>query len=134
MQSLKFVFGVTATLLVAAACSPAAEAPEKAVPVTVPAAYVGTWDSDGCDPPSVRIGMNDIRHFYADAASPLTSAQATPDGRLVVTWMDEGQTTTDTFQLTDGKLDHISTVSASSTDQWESAPMSLCPGPSPLDG
>ncbi len=101
---------------------------EEPVPIVVPAEFVGSWDSGDCQSPSVRIGTSDIQHFYAEVASPLTAAEASPDGRLVLTWADEGEPTTDTFQLSDGKLDHISTVSASSNDQWQSEPMTRCAG------
>ncbi|WP_035294013.1 hypothetical protein [Brevundimonas bacteroides] len=99
----------------------------------VPAAFVGTWTSDGCNEPSVRIGVRDIRHFYAEVAAPLTAVTVSDDGRLVVTFSDEGATVTDTFQLTNGQLDQISSVSADSNDQFETEPMTKCSGPSPLD-
>lgn len=119
-------------------------APEKAEPAgvdaavasavpAVPAAFVGTWTSDGCNEPSVRIGTRDIRHFYAEVAAPLTAVTASDDGRLVVTFSDEGVAVTDTFQLIDGQLDQISSVSADSNDQFETEPMTRCSGPSPLD-
>lgn len=130
-------FFTLAVVAILAACGPTPpEAPSapaaSSAPIAVPAAFVGTWDGDGCETPSVRIGVSEIRHSYSDAASPLTSVEASPEGRLVVTWMDEGKLTTDTFQMTDGKLDHISTVSASSNDQWQSEPMTKCSGSTAL--
>lgn len=118
------------------ACSPAAEAPAAPEPVvvTVPAAYVGSWSSGDCARPFVRIGVSDIRNTNADQASPLTSATTYPDGRLVVTYVDQDGAVTETWKLADGKLDLVSTVWPDRRDDWASDPMSLCPGPSPLDG
>jgi hypothetical protein len=136
MRLSSWLGGLAAIALLASCSSPREEPSgresEETAPIVVPAAFVGTWGGDGCERPSVRIGVAEIRHFYADAASPLTSVEASPEGRLVLTWMDEGKLTTDTFQMTDGKLDHISTVSASSNDQWQSEPMTKCSGSTAL--
>lgn len=118
------------------ACSPAAEAPAapEPVPVEVPAAYIGVWSSSSCERPFVRIGASEIRNMGEDAAVPLTSATAHPDGRLVVTYSGLDGPVTETWKLTDGKLDLVTTVLTSRTDTWDSDPMSRCPGPTPLDG
>ncbi|MEQ7155757.1 hypothetical protein [Brevundimonas aurifodinae] len=99
----------------------------------VPAAFVGTWTSDGCDNPSVRIGVNDIRHFYTDVPSPLTAVTPGDDGRLVLAWVDEGKAITDTFQLTDGQLNHVSSVSADVNEDYAADPMTRCSGLTQLD-
>lgn len=132
MQIIKPV-AVAAILAAVTACSPAAEVPEKAPPPVVPAAYVGSWSSGDCTRPYVRIGVSDIRHSNADQAVALTSATASPDGTLVLAYVDQDGAVTETWKLTDGKLDLVTTVWPDRTDKWASDPMSLCPGPSPLD-
>ena len=120
------------------ACSPSAEAPAAPEPaaVVVPAAYIGVWSSSNCDRPFVRIGVSEIRNMGEERAVPLTSATASPDGRLVITYVDadEGVAVTESWKLADGKLDLVQTVWPDRTDNWAGGPMSRCPGPTPLDG
>lgn len=118
------------------ACSPAAEAPAttEAAAVAVPEAYIGVWSSSNCERPFVRIGAAEIRNMGEDSAVPLTSATAYPDGRLVLTYAGLDGAVTETWKLTAGKLDLVTTVWPNRTDNWASDPMSRCPGPTPLDG
>ncbi|MBX9574379.1 MAG: hypothetical protein K2X07_01930 [Caulobacteraceae bacterium] len=137
MAWVKFQF-LAAAVLMLAGCGPSAE-DEKTVepaedpaPVIVPASHVGVWSADGCDNPAVSLEAGEIRHFYMSAPAALTSVQASRDGRLEVGWSDEGVATTDIFQLTDGRLDHVSTVTPTETDTWISEPMMRCPDGTPM--
>lgn len=118
------------------ACSPAAEGPAAPEPATVavPEAYIGVWSSSNCQRPFVRIGAAEIRNMGEDAAVPLTSATAYPDGRLVLTYTGLDGAVTETWKLSEDKLDLVTTVWPNRTDNWASDPMSRCPPPTPLDG
>lgn len=118
------------------ACGPAAEAPAAPapVPVVVPDAYVGVWSSSNCERPYVWLGVSEIRNMGEDRAVPLTSANAFPDGRLVVTYIGEQGAVTETWKLANGQLDLVTTAGPDGTEDWASDPMSRCPGPTPLDG
>ncbi|WP_298701992.1 hypothetical protein [uncultured Brevundimonas sp.] len=120
------------------ACSPGTEAPAAPEPATVavPEAYIGVWSSSNCARPFVRIGVSEIRNMGSERAIPLTSAEAFPDGRLILTYLDdvENAVVTETWKLADGKLDLVRSVWPDSTDDWASDPMSPCSGPTPLDG
>jgi len=120
------------------ACSPAAEAPAAPEPaaVVVPEAYIGVWSSSNCARPYVRFGPSEIRNMGSERATALTSAEALPDGRLIVTYLDdvENAVVTETWRLADGKLDLVRSVWPDGSDDWASDPMSRCTGPTPLDG
>lgn len=120
------------------ACSPAEEAPAApgTAAIAVPAAYIGVWSSSNCERPFVRIGVSEIRNMGSARAIPLTAAEAFPDGRLILTYLDdvENAVVTETWKLADGKLDLVRSVWPDSSDDWASDPMSRCPGPTPLDG
>lgn len=132
------VIGVLAAAAIGlASCNPASEreptkGEETPAEGVVPTAYVGVWSSDGCDNPAVGIGERDIHHFYMAGPAALTSVQASDGGRLVVVWSDEGVATTETFQLTDGKLDHVATATPTESDDWISDPMTRCPDGTPM--
>ena len=126
-----------AVLIGLAACgAPSGDPPTKAEDApaegVVPAAFVGVWSGDGCDNPAIRIGERDIRHFYMTSPAALTSVETPADGRLVVVWSDDGVATTETFQLTDGRLDHVATSTPTESDDWISDPMTRCPAGTPM--
>lgn len=126
-----------AALIGLAACGapagdPATKGEEAPAAGGVPAAFVGVWSSDGCDNPAVGIGERDIRHFYMTSPAALSSVETSADGRLVVVWSDEGVATTETFQLTDGRLDHVATSTPTESDDWISDPMTRCPAGTPM--